>query len=283
MTKDSLPEEIVHKYDKTITFYGLSAAIPWGLWLVVAYFSHLPEQTATILAAQQVLGMSGLIAPVIVALVLIYRNQELVNDFKSRLFDLRRYNHVYMFLAAFLILLAMVAGQLISVAFGHSLDQFHVSGKPSFTSFLFSPWLILISAPILEEFAWHCYGTDTLRRKLNLFNTSMVFALYWVVWHVPLSFVKGYYHSNVVAEGPLYALNFVFSLFVFVILMNWLYYKSKRNIVVTIVFHLSANISNEVFATHPDSKVIQTVLLLVVAVYVLIKDRKMFFNRDVLY
>ena len=282
MAEESPEESIIQKYDRTFTFYGLAVAIPWALWSAVAYLSHLPAQTAATRLAQQVLGAGGLIAPNLVALALIYRNRELVSDFKTRLFNLQRYNHIYTFLAAFLIFLAMVAGQLISVAFGHSMNQFHVSGQPSFTSILFSPWVILISAPIFEEFAWHCYGTDTLRRRVNLFNTSMIFAVYWVLWHAPLSFIKGYYHSNVVAEGSLYALNFVFSLFVFVILMNWLYYKSKRNIVVTIIFHLSANISNEIFATHPDSKVIQTGLLLIVAVYVLIKDRRMFFSREVL-
>ena len=77
-------------------------------------------------------------------------------------------------------------------------------------------------------------------------------------------------------------MNFVFSLFVFVILINWLYFKTNRNLLIAILFHLSANISNEIFATHPDSKVIQTGILLIVAVIVLIKERSMFFSRTVL-
>jgi len=273
---------MINKYNRTLTFYGLSIVIPWVLWFFVAYLSHLPEQSALVSKMQPFLGMAGLASPFLVALYLIYQDRELVIDFKSRFFNLQRFSPVYTFLAVFLIFLAMVAGQAISVLFGHSWDQFVVTGDTSFTSSLFSPWIILISAPILEELAWHCYGTDTLRRKFNLFNTSMIFAVYWVLWHLPLSFVKGYYHSNVVAEGPLYAANFIFSLFVFVILMNWIYYKSKRNILLTVAFHLSANISNEMYATHPDSKVIQTVLLLAVSVYVLVKDRDMFFKKEVL-
>jgi membrane protease YdiL (CAAX protease family) len=137
----------------------------------------------------------------------------------------------------------------------------------------------LVFAPVVEELAWHSYGTDTLRSRFNLFNTCMIFAVYWVIWHLPLSFIKGYYHSNIVAEGWIYSLNFVFSLFVFVVLMNWLYYKTNRNILITIFFHLSANISNEIFATHPMSKVIQTGILLIVSFLVLYKDRKMFFEK----
>jgi len=144
--------------------------------------------------------------------------------------------------------------QLVSLLFGHDLAQFYISSKPSFTSMVFSPWFILIFAHIVEELAWHSYGTDTLRRKFNLFNTSIIFSIYWLIWHIPLSFIKGYYHSNVVAERLLYSINFIFSLFVFVLLMNWLYYKTKRNIFIAIIFHLSANISNEIFATHPDKQ-----------------------------
>ncbi|MDH5721196.1 MAG: CPBP family intramembrane metalloprotease [Spirochaetia bacterium] len=273
---------MIHKYNKTLTFYGYSVLIPWVLWFAVAYLSHLPEQSMLTLLGQQILGMCGLAAPVIVALALVYRNRELTADFKRRFFNIEQYSHVYTFLSIFLIFFTMVGGQLISTLFGHSLDQFIITGNATFTSALFSPWIILISAPILEEFAWHSYGTDTLRRKYNLFKTSMIFAVYWVFWHLPLSFVKGYYHSNVIAEGALYSLNFILSLFVFVILMNWLYYKAKRNILVPILFHLSANISNEIFSTHPDSKVIQTGLLLIVTAYVLIKDREMFFNKEVL-
>jgi hypothetical protein len=62
--------------------------------------------------------------------------------------------------------------------------------------------------------------------------------------------------------------------------MNWLYYKTNRNILITVVFHCSANVSNEIFATHPDSKVIQTVLLLFFAVFIMFKDKNLFFKRE---
>jgi hypothetical protein len=60
--------------------------------------------------------------------------------------------------------------------------------------------------------------------------------------------------------------------------MNWLYYKTGRSIMAAIVFHVSANLFNEIFATDPDSKAIQTGLLLVLSVIVLLKDRKLFFT-----
>lgn len=275
--------KIVEKYNRPIFFYGLSLIIPWALWFIVAYFSQMKDQNQLIIFLMPLLGILGLVSPVFVAGYLFLIDKNLMEDLKNRIFNIQRFNIIYLVITFLLIPLSIVIAQLISVIFGHSLSQFHISGSPSFTSFIFSPWFILIFAPIVEELAWHTYGTDTLRRKYNLFITSIIFSFYWVIWHLPLAFIKGYYHSNVVAEGILYSLNFVFSLFVFVILMNWLYYKTKRNIFTAIVFHLTANISNEIFATHPDSKVIQTVLLLIFTIIILIYDNKMFFSKEVLH
>jgi len=62
--------------------------------------------------------------------------------------------------------------------------------------------------------------------------------------------------------------------------MNWLYYKTRRNIIVAIVFHITAGGFNEVFATHPDSKIIQTALLFALSIGLVIGDRQFFLRRE---
>ena len=275
-----MENKIIKKYNRPIFFFGLSLLIPWVLWFTVAYISHLPEQSSSLTIIQALLAILGLLAPTFVAAYLFLSDKELLNDLKKRFISQKGFNPIYTFLVFTLIFISIVIAQLISLLFGHSIDQFYISGSPSFTSSLLSPWFILLFAPAVEELAWHSYGTDALRQRFNLFTTSIIFALYWAFWHLPLSFIDGYYHSNVVEEGLLYSLNYVFSLFVLIILMNWLYYKTNRNIFITIVFHCSANVSNEIFATHPDSKVIQTVLLLIFTIVVLIKEKEMFFRKE---
>lgn len=56
---------MLDKYNKTIAFYTLSLVIPWILWFIVAYFSHLPEQNNTLSIIEQLLGSAGLIAPLV--------------------------------------------------------------------------------------------------------------------------------------------------------------------------------------------------------------------------
>jgi hypothetical protein len=38
---------------------------------------------------------------------------------------------------------------------------------------------------------------------------------------------------------------------------------------------------NEIFATHPDSKIIQTILLLLLAMMIVLNNRSFFFRREV--
>jgi len=93
---------------------------------------------------------------------------------------------------------------------------------------------------MLEELAWHSYGTDSLVSRFNLFNASLIFSVFRAFWHFPLSFIKDYYHSNLVESGVIYSINFIVSLIPFVMIMNWLYYKTNRNILLPVVFHITA-------------------------------------------
>ena len=43
--------------------------------------------------------------------------------------------------------------------------------------------------------------------------------------------------------------------------------------------HLVFGYSMELFRTHPDSKIIHTVILLIVSVVIVIKNRKFFFDK----
>lgn len=262
---------------RPICFFSLSLMIPWVLWFIAAKISHTPGQESSPWLAG--LMLAGLFVPVFLAMWLVWRNPVLRADTLPRLLCFSGFPKRYLFAAILLPPVSLMLAQLVSLLFGHSLDQFHISGNPSFTSAVLSPWLMLALAAVVEELAWHSYGTDALLSRFSLFAASMLFTLYWALWHLPLGFIKGYYHSELAASGALYTANFVASMVVFVLLMNWLYMKSGRNIMVAALFHFCANLGNEIFATHPDSKVIQTGILLLVSAVVLYKEKGLFFRR----
>ena len=215
------------------------------------------------------------------ALALTAGQPDLRRDVARRLFTLRGVTPFYAAVAAFLMLASILAAQAVSVLFGYSTDQFRLAGHFSFTSGVLPVWFLLVAAPVIEELAWHAYGTDALRSRFSLFSTCMMFSAYWAIWHMPLASIKDYYHSHLVQGGLLYTANFLISVFPFVILMNWLYYKTHRNILIACVFHVTAGYFNEIFATHPDSKVIQTGLLVLLSAFVVLRERRFFFDRTI--
>lgn len=270
----------IEKYRHPLFFYGLSTVVPWSFWLLAAYLSHITPTSRLIAIAVGLFGVAGLLCPTLIALWMIWPDADLREDFKRRIIGLKGVRPIYLFLACFLMLASILLAQAISLLFGYSADQFSLSGKSSFSAGIFPGWFLLFLAPVVEELAWHSYGTDSLRQRMNLLKTSLLFAAFWALWHMPLSFIKGYYHSNVADMGLLYSLNFAVSLIPYVILMNWLYYRTNRSIFIAIIFHITAGCFNEVFSTDPDSKVIQTGLLLLLSIVVILKERDFFLRRD---
>lgn len=244
-------------YNKPRTFYLTSFVFSAFFFFVCAYLSH-QEQTSFILILENILAIIGVSMPAFVALWLMKKDATLWQDLKMRATRFDSSFWKYLLRILLLTFGSLLFAQLLSLPLGYSRNQFIITGNPSFSTFLFSTWFIIIFAAIVEELAWHSYGIDSLRRKFSLLATNLIFALYWVAWHLPLAAVKGYYHSNLVTEGRIYSLNFVLSALVFVFLINWLYYKSGRNLWIAVLFHVFANVGNELFSTHPDSKIIQT-------------------------
>lgn len=272
-------DRVAYQYDRPVLFYVLATAIPWGCWFIAAYLSNLADQTPLVLRATLVLSVGGLVAPIVVAAALIWAKPDLRADVRSRLGWPGQASWIYLACSLLLLPVSLLLAQAISLLFGYDAGQFELREGYTFSAGLMPVWVTLLGAAIVEELAWHSYGTDTLIRRMSVFTASMIFTVIWVLWHLPLSFIAGYYHNEVVESGLLHTLNFPASMVAFVLLMNWLYFRCGRSILVPIVFHISANFSAEMFLTHPDSKIIQTGLLLVLSAVVVVRERSLFFRK----
>jgi uncharacterized protein len=267
--------ENVGRYRHPLAFYLLATAIPWVLWFTAAWLSQQPDPSRLTLVVMASLGLAGLAAPAVVAIWFI-RHDGLTRDVLTRLVSPPG-TPAWVWAAALLLLPgSLLVATAISVVFGYDVSQFQLQNGFSFTAGLLPAWIVLVLAPVLEELAWKTYGTDSVASRMSVLWTSLLFGVVWVLWHVPLGFIKGYYQAEVVEESLIHSLNYAVSLIPFVILMNWLYYRGGRSVLVAIVFHLAANFGNELFLTHPDTKVIQTALLLALSVVVVWRDRELF-------
>lgn len=271
----------ISRYKNPTLFFTLSTLIPWVFWFAAGRVSWMTPYQDKYLQIASVLACIGLLAPLGVVCWMTKKDKELRKDIAKRFFNVKEIKPIYAFLTCLIMPVSIMLAQAISLLFGYSPEQFMITGDFTFSSGIFPVWFLLILAPVIEELAWHSYGTDSLRSKFNLFNTSLIFGAVWGIWHMPLSAIKDYYQSNLVNDGLIYGLNFLISIIPFVVLMNWLYYKTGRNIIVAIVFHITAGLFNELFAPHPDTKIIQTALLCILAAVVVLKEKRFFFEKTI--
>jgi membrane protease YdiL (CAAX protease family) len=270
----------IEKYRHPFIFYSIAVLVPWALWFICAGISHsvLWDNPAWVTFGS-LLGLLGLLAPMIIAFILILPDKEMRDELISactNFKDVKLKWWAFTFLFPFAVILL---AQAISLLFGYSTEQFKFVEKFSFSAGIFPAWFMMILAPIFEEFGWHTYGTHCVRRRFNLFTTCFIFGLIWGIWHMPLSFIKDYYQNVLMRTGVIYSINFIVSVIPYLIIDNWQYYKVKRNMGLQIGQHFTFGYSMEIFRTHPDSKLIHTLLLCIFCVVIVIKDRKFFFDK----
>jgi membrane protease YdiL (CAAX protease family) len=226
-----------------------------------------------------ILGVIGLCGPFAIAMILIFPDKEMRQELLSAIVNLKGICPIYWILTFALFPLSILMAQVISLIFGYSITQFNFVKSMSFSAGIFPAWFLLMIAPILEEFGWHTYGIHCIRKNFNLLITCLIFGIIWGTWHMPLSFVKGYYQNVLAETGIIYSINFMVSLIPYQIIGNWLYYKTNRNMLLIVLFHFLAGFSNEIFQTHPDSKIIQTILLLLFAIVLICKEKSFFLSK----
>jgi membrane protease YdiL (CAAX protease family) len=186
---------IIQKYKHPILFYCLATLIPWAFWFTAGYISRITPHSDEYLSIASAVAFLGLLGPVGVSWWLIRKDAALRSDIYRRLFNFKSVKPIYIIIACCLMPVSILLAQAISLLFGYSTSQFIITGSFTFTSGIFPVWFMLVIAPVLEELGWHSYGTDCLRSKMNLFKTSLVFGLFWGIWHMPLGSIRDYYQS----------------------------------------------------------------------------------------
>jgi len=258
---------------KPAQFFLIAYGITWTFLFAAAYFSYHG-------GAEGLLGLLMFLAlcgPFGAALVMFHKtgSPELWADYRDRLFNTRRIDPRTLPVILFLIPAVMIAAIGISLLFGKSPGQFTILLGSSFMTL---PGLIgLFAAPAFEEAGWRGYGVDSLRSRSTLFVTSLSFGILWMVWHTPLVFISGLYHNTLLSSW-LYTANFFVSVLVLAFIINWLFYRNNRSVIACFLFHLSTNIAMSFIMAEQFTKCIITVLLFIVAVVIVVADRKLFFE-----
>lgn len=256
------------------SFYLLTLSITWLFWIIAIILDS--EILSTV---GMVLGM---FTPALVSIFMIAfsNNHELKKDFKEKLFNFKKINLKNLILTALFCFIAVYISILLSTLFGQSLNQFSFTDDFSFEGIgAVSALLTILFASSVEEFGWHNYGVDSLSHNNSWFKTSLIFSIIWSSWHLPLFWIPGSYQCGLRETNIWFMINFIISVIPLAFIINWVYIKNNRSIVACIVFHLFINFMQEKIAMTPITKCVETGVMFVLAISIVIADKKTFFNK----
>ena len=223
----------------------------------------------------------GLMVPAIVAVVLIWGQQEdeLRRDFKCRLFSLSLIRPGVFFFSLILMPLSVLLSIVISLGVGGSVDQFQVSEAFSFNSGFVPVLLLLFLAALFEELGWRGYGFESLEKGRSFLSASLLFGLLWSAWHLPLLWVNESYQYEIYQISPWYAVNFYLSTAVLGVIISWVCHINQRSILVAILFHFVVNLSQEMLSMTQQTKSIQTLVLILFALVIIRNQWHLFMRK----
>jgi hypothetical protein len=265
------------KYDakKYFTYTFIVTTI---FWAIGAYYSFEPNNQFYV-----VFLLLGLMVPFVIALIFIYKgkNELLKQEFKTKFTNFKDIDKKTLPFFFFLMPLSVIISIGISLLFGESTQQFTLSQNFSFSTGAIPVLLLLLLAATFEELGWRGYGFESLEQKFNFFYASLLFSVLWSAWHLPLSFVNNSYQYMVFQESIFHGINFYLSIIPLGFIISWIWVKNSRNIPMAIAFHYIINLSQEMFEITQTTKMIQTIILTIIAIIIVYNEKELFFNKRI--
>lgn len=266
-----------YKY-RPVRFYVTCFAVTWAFWITAAFVSRSEHDNGI----SSLLMLFGLISPAVTAVITVLTsgNKALKEDLKRKLVGFYRIRPLNI-VAAVVVFMGIVAlSILLSLLAGQSLNQFAFTEDFSFSIGGTSALLTILLAAVIEEVGWRGYGEDSVASYFSWFTESIIFGSVWALWHLPLFWIEGTYHYGLKELGIGYVLNFLISVNPLGFLTTWVYVKNNRSMLACIIFHLFVNTMQEKIAMTPQTKCVETIVVLLAAVVVVLTNKEMFFEKE---
>ena len=259
---------------KPIRFYLTVFGLTWGFWIAALLVKDTP--------AMFVFMVLGLFMPAVTAVVTVLtsKNKMLKEDLKRKIIGLYRIKPLSIIKAVLVFFVCVAVSIGISILFGGSPDQFRFTEDFSFSINGSSALLTMVLASVIEEVGWRGYGEDAVGSYHTWFHETLIFGCIWGAWHLPLFLIPGTYQYTLKELGFVYVLNFLLSTIPVDFLQTWVYVKNNRSMLATAIFHLFLNVMQEKINISPETKCIETLVMLAAAAVIVYKNKDMFFERE---
>jgi membrane protease YdiL (CAAX protease family) len=205
----------------TSAFFLLTFLFSWGVWRLAG--PHLSGAGRGWRIAVQTVGLCG---PTVAALVmtgLLYGWKGVV-DLLRRVASWRVGISWYLFALFSTLVIGLAAIGVHILAGGRA---------PHMNQFVFAQAFLPLPAGLPEEYGWRGFALPHLLKKRSALTSSLIIALFWVLWHIPI--------SPALKHVSFFGL-FLLEVIPLSVLFSWLYINSRGSILLVVLYHLVYNV-----------------------------------------
>lgn len=180
------------------------------------------------------------ICPLIAALILVYREDELdgIRMLFKRVFDCKKVRHKLWYLPSiFLMPVIMILSYGVMRLRGILLPQPHIPLMMIPIFFV----LFFISA-VGEEGGWMGYAIDSMQDRWGALKSSIIMGAIWAIWHA-IPYIQAHNNLKWIAWQCLFTIAAR-------VLIVWLYNNTGKSILPAILFHTMINVSWSLFPNY---------------------------------
>ena len=253
-------------------FLLLGFSLTWAVWIPIAITGRDYQSSPYLL----ILMLVGAFGPGLAAIILTYlnREQEDFQEFRSRIYELRRIQPAWILiilgLSPALHIAAIGITRLLDAPIPDSPFLEELYAQPNTIPLLV--FLYFLQAGV-EEVGWRGYLQEKLGGLFSLPGSALLTGVIHTIWHLPLFWVVG---TNQIKMG--FGRDFL-TFIVFVIssavLTAWCYYGNRRSIMAAALLHTVGNLSFDIFGYAPGTTkhLVYVILSALAAILVLIYFR----------
>jgi hypothetical protein len=202
-------------------FFLLTFLFSWGMWWLVR-----PLVSSAGEGWRIAVHTAGLCGPTVAALVLsgLLYGWQGVGNLLKRIAHWRVGIGWYLFAIFSTLVIGLTAIGVHTIVGGVT---------PPMNQIMLAQAFLPLPAGLPEEYGWRGFALPHLLKKRSALVASLIIALFWVAWHIPISPIM----KNVSFLGL-----FLMEAIPLSILFSWLYINSRGSILLVVLYHLVYNV-----------------------------------------
>jgi len=213
-------------------------------WSWIAWFIAITLYSGIQSTAGSILYVLGAIAPSSVGLIQAKKKgTQYWSNFKKRVLSINgitSWNLIFIFgFVPFLLIFSYLISYLSGTGVPE-LDILWVYLSQPLNLGLFA-LLTFIGGPLMEEFGWRGYCMDQLRKSYGLFFSTLLLALIWAIWHLPLFLLEGTIQSMLIGVSLVSFFWYNIEVLSYGIVFGYILSRNEYSVLSAILFHFSIN------------------------------------------